>query len=196
MLAMREASSDYKFMPKEPQTQILFEIPKLSLSPVQKSIADESYPTDVAVRTQFPTEVPTGRLSEIQAQVPVVERILPVKVGPLATVIQIWEGIVSNVDLEQNQMTVKLNDRQGIVPSHTAQIGLDWVVRQDMDLVRPGAVFYWTIYKETKTTTIRHSQEIRFRRLPNWTSKQVATIYSKADAFLAKVTSDPVAADY
>lgn len=132
-------------------------------------------------------EIPT-RIARLAPHVINVKGYVAPKVGALAAVLQVWEGVVLEVDPDQQIMLVKLADRQGLVAEHTAELGLDWVVAQDMELVRPGAVFYWTIYRETKRSTIKHSQEIRFRRLPNWTNRQVEAINSKATALLSKLT--------
>lgn len=127
--------------------------------------------------------------------IPAIEKLVPLDAGVLAAVIQIWEGVVTYVDDVSKVMTVKLTDRQGLVPEHTADVGLDWVVEQDLDLVRPGAVFYWTIYKETKKSTIKHSQEIRFRRLPDWTEKQISSIKENGLALMKKFSSGTLAKD-
>jgi hypothetical protein len=124
-------------------------------------------------------------ISDVNVRVPAISQVSKVSEGALAAVLQIWEGTVVSVNAEKQVMSVKLTDRAGLIPTHTGDIDLEWVAPQDMDLVKPGAVFYWTIYKETKRGTIKNSEEIQFRRLPNWTKKQVEQLYKDADAFLA-----------
>lgn len=128
-------------------------------------------------------------VSDVNVRVPAISRVSKVSEGALATVLQIWEGTVIAVDAEKQVMSVKLTDRAGEIPTHTGDIDLEWVAPQDADLVKPGAVFYWTIYKETKLGTVKNSEEIQFRRLPNWTKKQVEQLYEDADALLATFSS-------
>jgi hypothetical protein len=97
-----------------------------------------------------------------------------------AAPIQIWEGVVIGVDEEAANMSVSLTAKMGNVPKHVADISLEWVHSQDLDLVSPGAVFYWTLYKETKRGTIHNSQELRFRRLPCWSNAQIEQVHAEA----------------
>jgi len=108
-------------------------------------------------------------------------------------VIQIWEGKVLSIDKEAGAMEVKLSAKIGSTPDHSAEISLQWVAPQDMDLVKPGAIFYWTLYKETKRGTIRNSQELRFRRLPSWSKIQLAQIKSDAKKLAKKIKKASVA---
>lgn len=109
-----------------------------------------------------------------------------------ATVIQLWEGRVLEVDLQNELMQVLLTAKIGQIPEHSAEIELQWVSEQDRDLVVAGAVFYLTLYKQTRRGSIKNSQELRFRRRPAWTKQQVQKIYSDADLILAKMQSRPI----
>lgn len=111
-----------------------------------------------------------------------------------AAVIQLWEGRVLDVDLQNDVMNVLLTAKMGQIPEHTAEIELQWVSDQDRDLVVPGAVFYLTLYKKTRRGSIQNSQELRFRRRPSWTKQQVQKVYSDAEQILAKMRARPVAA--
>lgn len=102
-----------------------------------------------------------------------------------AAVIHVWEGVVLSVD--DGAMVVKLEDRSGNLPPHQAEISLEWVVDQDKDLVQPGAVFYWSIFKETRRGSIRNAEEIRFRRLPSWSKAQIAKIAQDAQMLRSKI---------
>jgi len=88
-----------------------------------------------------------------------------------AAAIQIWEGVV--IGRDENTMEVRLVDKSGNSPDHAARIDLEWVTEQDLDLVKPGSVFYFTLFKTTSSGTIRNSQELRFRRVPNWSESQI-----------------------
>lgn len=109
------------------------------------------------------------------------------RVEPDASPIQIWEGRVLSVDRQAETMQVILFAKMGNVPEHTGEIEMQWVADQDADLVRPGAVFYLTLYKRLKRGSIENSQELRFRRLPDWTQWQLDQIQEDAKKLLAKM---------
>lgn len=110
-----------------------------------------------------------------------------------SSVIQLWEGKVIDVDQDLGLMRVLLDAKMGKVPSHTGEIELQWVSDQDMDLVRPGAIFYLTLYKRTKRGSIENAQELRFRRLPSWTRQQIAQVERDANMLLSKMKARPIA---
>ena len=80
------------------------------------------------------------------------------------------------------------------MPRHTADINFEWVSNQDMELVRPGAIFYLTLYKRTKMGgSIENTQELRFRRRPSWSPMELKRIDEKASTLLSKMTALPTA---
>lgn len=111
-----------------------------------------------------------------------------------ASLIQIWEGTVQDVLSGEGTMRALLQAKMGGVPDHFAEIGLEWVSEQDLNLVRPGAVFYLSLYKARRRGgTIVNSQELRFRRLPAWTRRDAASIKDIARHLLAKGKMNPEA---
>lgn len=110
-----------------------------------------------------------------------------------SAVLQIWEGTVKSVDSKRGEMDVLLVAKMGNEKPHTAQIDLQWVPEQDLDLLRPGAVFYLTLYKRTQKGTIQNAQELRFRRRPAWSRQQVHSIREEADRIGAKLVERPAA---
>jgi hypothetical protein len=108
-----------------------------------------------------------------------------------SAVLQIWEGVVKQVDRKAAAMDVLLTAKMGNERPHTAEIGLEWVAEQDLDLVRPGAVFYLTLYKRTEKGSVQNSQELRFRRRPAWNRQQVAAIRREADQLGHKLAERP-----
>lgn len=111
-----------------------------------------------------------------------------------ASVIQIWEGKVLRVDYKRAVMEAALEAKIGNIAPHTAEIELQWVSDQDTDLVQPGAIFYLTLFKRTRHGSIENAQELRFRRLPAWTSQQVAQVRQDAERMLSKMRAKPLAA--
>ena len=97
-----------------------------------------------------------------------------------AAPIEVWEGEVKSIDVAAQTMHVYLRSKLGHSPDHAGEIAMEWVASQDSDLVRPGAVFYWTLYKETRRGSIKNSQELRFRRLPNWSRAQLRRIRTES----------------
>lgn len=103
-----------------------------------------------------------------------------------STPLEIWEGKVLNVDSAEQVMKVSLSAKMGKYPDHTAEIDFEWIADQDMDLVRPGSIFYWILYKETRHGSIRNSQELRFRRFPTWSRHQIKRMREVASLVLTK----------
>ena len=112
---------------------------------------------------------------------------------PRTVPIQLWEGRVIDVNKKSGTMNVYLAAKIVQTPDHTAEIQLKWVHPQDAELVRPGAIFYLTLYKEIKRSSISNSQELRFRRLPSWSKSQIERIKLEAARLLARAKEKPQA---
>lgn len=97
---------------------------------------------------------------------------------------QKWEGYVTEVGEET--FSAKLLPIRGQESELEAEIYLEYVEQPDLDLVEPGAVFYWSIGDIIKPSgnTCRASQ-IRFRRLPPWTKQQIETARAKAEELMS-----------
>ncbi len=108
-----------------------------------------------------------------------------------STPLQIWEGSVVEVDQKMHVMHVLLNAKIGQMPKHTGEIDLEWVSDQDQNLVKPGAVFYLTLFKRTKRGSIENAQELRFRRRPSWSAAQLKQIDEDASMLLSKMKALP-----
>ena len=104
--------------------------------------------------------------------------------------LQVWEGTVLKVDRAACVMQVLLVAKIGQMPRHTGEIDLGSVSPQDQDLVRPGAVFYLTLYERT-IPSVENIQELRFRRRPSWSTAQLKQIERDASMFLSKMKALP-----
>ena len=91
-----------------------------------------------------------------------------------------------SVNQDEQSMNILLVSKIENMPDHTAKMSLEWVTEQDQDLVRPGAIFYLTMYKETRQGSIRNAEELRFQRLPNWSRSQIEQIYVDAERLLTR----------
>ncbi|MES9934906.1 MAG: hypothetical protein ABW153_00600 [Sedimenticola sp.] len=140
----------------------------------KSSYAEQRDPIEnmVLVESFGETELQAPPIAELQ-------RKRLVRETPRTTDIQVWEGRVDSI--EKNKMSVRLSDKHCILSDRAAMISLEWVAEQDKDLVKPGAVFYLTLYKETTRSKVKNSQELRFRRLPNWSSAQIERIRAEAE---------------
>ena len=77
-------------------------------------------------------------------------------------ILQQFEGVVCKCDAQG--MRVELSDLTSSNPREFADISLEDVSEQDLPLVKPGAVFYWSLGFETSTGGQRSRvSEIRFR---------------------------------
>jgi hypothetical protein len=101
--------------------------------------------------------------------------------------IQIWEGVVLSVDSDKPIMYARLTAKMGDIPDHTAAISFEWIHDQDRELVKSGAVFYLTLFRKRSRGSVQNSQEIRFRRVPNWSSADVHRLQGAADVLLSKI---------
>lgn len=124
---------------------------------------------------------------------PMANAVVPREVSTNSTPLQIWEGTVLEVNRAAGVMQVLLDAKIGQIPRHTGEIGLEWVDDQDQDLVRPGAVFYLTLFKRTKPS-VENAQELRFRRRPSWSGAQLKQIEEDAAMLLSKMKSLPTSA--
>jgi hypothetical protein len=97
--------------------------------------------------------------------------------------LQLWEGHVTSV--AKGEFTAVIRDRT--VPSNPDEevtISIDELGTEDGGLVRPGAVFYWSVrYEQEIGLARRRVSRIRFRRLPGWSRSEVM----EADSFVQNI---------
>ncbi len=143
--------------------------------PEQRSQTSKSYELTYGI-----TEVPALAVTEVHRN-----RKAKPTIETMTTPLQVWEGKVQFVDDEFNAIDVILSDKSGRLPDHSARISLEWITDQDHDLVKPGAIFYLILYKEKKRGSLKNSQELRFRRLPNWSRSQLTKITQESERLLS-----------
>lgn len=86
--------------------------------------------------------------------------------------LQKWEGHV--VSVSESEFTATLIDltRPGV--EEEAVLDLTELSEDDLPLVQPGAVFYWSVgYRVEQSGERSRSSVIWFRRLPAWTEKDI-----------------------
>jgi hypothetical protein len=95
--------------------------------------------------------------------------------------LQAWEGAVLNVGVDS--FTARLVDTAGEHPDEEIDLSKDELSPFDLDLLEPGAIFYWTIgYRQQLPVGARERvSRIRFRRLPAWSNAELTVARERAD---------------
>jgi len=100
--------------------------------------------------------------------------------------LQKWEGQV--VRLTSDGFIAKLVDLTAAATEEEAEFSLDDVSAADRALVRPGAVFYWSIgYRVAVTGQRSRESVLRFRRLPLWSRADRAEAALRADGWRVRL---------
>jgi len=166
-----------------------FEARSLVAPKVRASETDETFPADLALSEKMTTFTKHWSIERPVLNVP-----LHREAGSSASLIQVWEGTVQEVLPSGEAMSVLLRSKLGGSADHFADIDFEWVSDQDRDLIKPGAVFYLSLYKERRPGgSIKNSEELRFRRLPAWTRRDASLIRSEARRLLEKGVVKPEA---
>jgi len=97
--------------------------------------------------------------------------------------LQKWRGSV--ISVFNDSFLARLEDLKKDSADEEAEIFLAEVSDEDLELVIPGAVFYWTIgYQVDPSGQRRRSSIIRFRRLPVWTQSDLDSATDRAERAL------------
>ena len=86
------------------------------------------------------------------------------------------------INVFKNSFTARLTPI-GIVsegPDQEAKISMNDLDDEEKTLVEPGAVFYWSIGYENRSSGRRRSSLIRFRRLPAWSEHDLKVAEEEA----------------
>lgn len=95
---------------------------------------------------------------------------------------QKWVGYV--IDVSNDSFLARLITLVGEGSEIEAEIYLEEVDERDHPLIQPGATFYWSIgYNDTSGR--QRVSEIRFRRLPPWTPKELESANAEAASIRA-----------
>ena len=123
----------------------------------------------------------TSRVSKPRLVAPLIR--LPAGTLPLerVRVLQQWEGVVT--DVTNDSFFADLQDlSDSSHPLEVVEIPIDEVSEDDRPLLVEGAVFYWSIGHETSAGgTLRRMSEIRMRRMPRWTKRDIQNVAKRAE---------------
>jgi len=96
------------------------------------------------------------------------------------TALQKWAGYV--IEVSDETFTARLTDLKNMEIEEDAEIYLAEISEEDRPLLRPGAVFYWSIGYRDDYRGQRHNEGfIRFRRLPAFSRKDIDRARKEAD---------------
>ena len=109
--------------------------------------------------------------------------------------LQKWEGTVTEVgkesfwarltDLNNSMDTAGSTVDAGQPAEEIVEIGNEDVSsRDDLELIRPGAIFYWNIGYQTVNGQDSKTSLIIFRRLPKWSARKKASFQQKGEEFM------------
>ena len=97
-------------------------------------------------------------------------------------VLQKWEGIVEEIDEAAGEFSVVVRDLiNPDAPNELITMSIAEVPPPDLDLLVPGAVFYWSMgYEDFLDGQRKRSSSIRFRRLPQWRGAEITKARKEA----------------
>jgi len=94
--------------------------------------------------------------------------------------IQKWEGYVETVS--GDSICSRISDLTNPDDKHErAEFSFDDINEYDHDLVKPGAIFYWSIGHEEVNGTRKRASYIQFRRLPPLSTEEISQIAQQAN---------------
>ena len=100
--------------------------------------------------------------------------------------LQLWEGRVIRVS-EDNVVALISDETDRNQPEEEVVLDIEEFEPDDLSLLKPGAVFYWSIgYAELRGRPRTRSSRIRLRRLPGWTDAEIQRA-KKEGARLAQI---------
>jgi hypothetical protein len=180
------------------------EISMLDIASVQRHTGGETgagvnisdFRPTLTVRDVFSAEItsavvsgrPSPSFPDLRAKVNGPKRFVQasIPIDADAVVLQLWEGRVGAINAEEGYMDAVLTAKIGDVEDHVAELSLQFVCDQDLDLLQPGAIFYLTLSRRTlKSGSVKMEHELRFRRRPQWSRLQVEAINADADRLFA-----------
>ena len=95
--------------------------------------------------------------------------------------LQHWEGVVDEIGEETFWATLSdLTNPENA--EEYAEFSLSEIAPDDLEILNPGVIFYWSIGYETTTSgTRRRVSEFRLRRNPTWTRRTIMNLGSEAE---------------
>ena len=102
------------------------------------------------------------------------------------------EGQVTSIDQEQKEVSIRFHeiggDNQVI---EEAVFDMDEIPPSDYDLLEEGAIVYWNIGYLDQSGERKRISELRFRRMPIWSKREIERVEKKAKAFKDFFSPEP-----
>lgn len=121
------------------------------------------------------------------------ERVILPRLTPLMgsfRLIQLWDGRVLEV-MEKEFVAVITDRTNPNFNDEQVTLGIDEVTEDDIPLIKPGAVFYWSIgYADYPGQPRVRQSRIRFRRLPTWTQAELERARKEAKRLTTLLATD------
>jgi hypothetical protein len=100
--------------------------------------------------------------------------------------LKVWEGYVTELDEAAGIFQAELVERNAQAPPISVEMDIQEISQDDRDLVVPGAVFYWTVGRmRDPNGRVTNYDDIRFRRLPDWTQTRIEQLREESDELLS-----------
>lgn len=150
--------------------------------PVTDSLVEEDYDADVSTQTGLNTQSVASNSFDIN------KFFIPPRLPILTSAhsfsdrfkaIQKWEGYV--IEVHKETFFARLIPIVGEGTDQNAEIYIEEVEPADRKLIKPGAVFYWSIGYLEKSSGRHRDSYIRFRRLPAWSQRELEAAKEKAN---------------
>lgn len=104
---------------------------------------------------------------------------------------QKFEGIV--LEVKENSFVARLRNFTENIPDEEAEFSITELSKDDISLLKIGAVFYWNIGYLVQVAGQRIGcHMINFRRLPVWTSQEIMAADDRAEDLLSWLESEQV----
>lgn len=94
--------------------------------------------------------------------------------------LQKWQGYVLKVS--DTSLFVRLVDLTQNAPDEEAEIPIEEISEDDRDLIKPGAIFYWSIgYLDSYSGQRSRVSVVRFQRIPAWSKAEIDAAHREAE---------------
>jgi hypothetical protein len=106
-------------------------------------------------------------------------------------IVSSWEGAITCIDQKSFKAELVRTD-QKLNDIIELEIDIADVNADDHQLIREGAIFYFTVARDTYTNrNVKVSESIIFRRLPNWQNFDIEAPNEYADNFFEGLAEQP-----
>jgi hypothetical protein len=83
---------------------------------------------------------------------------------------QKWKGQI--IEIKKNTFLAKLDDLTAGGTYETAEFDRDEITDDDLEFLKLGAVFYWSVGYSVRNGSVSKESVVRFQRLPAWTEDE------------------------